>query len=134
MSPAAPTPWMIGSFPITCQDGPAYIPGWTDGVFGIDWRASPHGMGAYVVTHIGTGWSVFAILRNIEEVKEIVSTLEKRFDWWGSDIEAINSRIRHHRHDLATFFHENDCEDPRELIAPPGFHREDLGSRGATKQ
>lgn len=62
--------WTIGAVQIATEEGLTHIPGWLGDEFGIDWR--PHGDGgdpAYVITHLRTGWSIFALTANLEDVQ-----------------------------------------------------------------
>lgn len=112
--------WTIGAVPIATQDGVTHIPGWVGSEFGIDWR--PHGDGgdpAYVITHLRTGWSIFALTANLEDVQAAADQLHVRFDWSG-DVDQIKRRIADRRSEFRAFIAEVDGLDPGYFMAPPG--------------
>lgn len=123
MAEAIGNAWSIGPIAINTTEGWIRIPGWSNGTFGLDWRPhdSLHGA-AYVVTHLGSGWSAFAILANLEEVQALVDKMQSRFDWTGGDIETIRERIDERRAELFQFIDGNGGMNPAEFCAPAGHH------------
>jgi hypothetical protein len=120
---ASPAPWTIGAIPIATPDGKILIPGWENGVFGIDWRPqSPEGM-AYVITHLGTGYSMFAMLADLEFVQDIADRLTSSFVWPSSShVEDMRAAIDVQRPAIRAFRDAEGLDDPSLCLPPPGEH------------
>lgn len=128
MADAAKAEWIIGAIRIDTTEGWIRIPGWTNGLFGIDWRPCGDELGAaYVVTHTPTGWSVFAVCADLEVVQGLVDELQDRIDWSGSDIGVLRDRIWGRRAELRDFIDEHGAFDPERFWVPAGHHSVESG-------
>lgn len=115
--------WEIGTINISTQDGLCPIPGWTNGLFGIDWRPRNDEVGmAFVVTHMSTGWNLFSVLKNLEEVQAIADQLQGLIDWSGDDVKAIKKRVADCGVALLDFVTSHEGGDPSLCAAPPGHY------------
>lgn len=74
--------WTVGPVKINTDRGKGYVvPGWVNGVFGIDVRYGSFGVYALVVTHLKTGYIVSAFTDDLERVKLFADALLEHGDW-----------------------------------------------------
>lgn len=117
-----PAPWSIGPISIATADRTILIPGWDNGVFGIDWRPGGEAGMAYVITHLASGWSMFAMLANLEDVQGVADRLTEQFDWPAGGLSEVRSLIDLERGALRKFRDLYELRDPGLCLPPPGDH------------
>jgi len=117
--------WTFGAVRCAHQDGNfCYLPGWTNGLFGIDWRPgaenAPEPM-AYVLTHLATGWSICAITADLTEVIRAASEIEAAIDWTSADPGEIKVILRDAEGDMRALIKRLGGHNPGLYYGPPGL-------------
>jgi hypothetical protein len=115
--------WRIGTIRLATESGMIELPGWHNGTFAIDWRhCSTTGVGAYVFSHLVSGYSMGAMLANVEDVQAFVDRLTALGGWDVREAPAMKARIDASREELRDLFNEECVFAPDGCIMPPGDH------------
>jgi len=116
----------IGPIRLSSVDGPIVIAGWHDGTFGVDWRAAYHDLdgspGGYVVSHLGSGYALVAVIANIEDVEVFIGRLHEVGDWSNATIDGCKVMIDTHREAIREVFDTVLHHDPKCFAMAPGLH------------
>lgn len=73
--------WQVGPIHTKHPEGRAYVlPAWVKGLFGLDYRYNDDG-GAWVLTHLPTGYAVFAIREPLPFAQTIADEVAEWGDW-----------------------------------------------------
>lgn len=81
--------WTPGVITACCIDGRYSLPGWVNGLFGLDWALSPDDTPIWIVHHLPTGYSVMAIVGKVDEAMSLVDLLMALGDWNFTDPDDV---------------------------------------------
>jgi len=97
------TGWTAGAFEAAGPSGTTTMAGWLRGPFAMDFRPTNDGNPqvltpfAWVVTHLPTGWAMFAVQGSAAEARAVVTDVEPWTDWQAMTLEAspfMGKRVR----------------------------------------
>lgn len=115
--------WTIASLPLLTDSGIVEVPGWTNGVLGIDWRA---GIGdaenpcAFVISHLPTGWSICAITGNLPDVIRAADEIGGAMDWGTSTMEQIRVELADRAGEMRELIDLQNGHNPGGYAMPAG--------------